>query len=168
MFSYDHIYWTYPGWPDSVTVVVETEVVVATDVPVLVAVVVVTDVAVVVAMIFFVTVVVANLVVVRISVTNSASPESVETVVQTVEDSQSVLGTAVVSGVVVTANVLETVSLTVEDGGEETVQVFVAVSLLVRPLSKVKRSLEHELPHTIENRQYRYANGEKPQDEGEY
>lgn len=80
----------------------------------------------------------ANSVVVRISVTNSGSSESIETVVQTVEDSQSVLGTVVVSGVVVTANVLETVSLTVDDGGEETAQVFVAVSLLVRPLPEVK------------------------------
>lgn len=80
----------------------------------------------------------ANLVVVRIPVTNSGSSESVETIVQTVEDSRSVLGTVVVSGIVVTANVLETVSLTVEDGGEATAQGFVAVSLLVRLLPEVK------------------------------
>lgn len=124
-------------------------VVVATDFSVLVAVavVVVTDVAVVVAIIFFVTVVVANLVLVRISVTNSASPESVETV----EDSQKVLGTVVVCGVLVTVNVAETVSLAVAVGhsvlgipvgGEETAQVFVAVSLSVQPLPKVKRFLK--------------------------
>lgn len=99
----------------------------------------------------------ANSVVVRSSVTGSASTEAGDIVVQIVVDSRRVLGAGVRSEVTVTVNVPETVLLTVavlgiSAGAEETSQVFVAVSLLVQLLQKIRRLVTREVPHTIENR----------------
>lgn len=103
----------------------------------------------------------ANSVVVRSSVIGPNSPEPGDIVVQIVTDSRKVLGAGVRSEVTVTVNVLETVLLTVavdppvlwiSAGAEETSQVFVAVSLLVQLLQKVRRLVTREVPHTIENR----------------
>lgn len=99
----------------------------------------------------------ANSVVVRSSVTGSASTELGEIVVQIVIDSRRVLGAGVRSEVTVTVNVPETVLLTVavlgiSAGAEETSQVFVAVSLSVQLLQKIRRLVTREVPHTIENR----------------
>lgn len=158
------------------TVVVETEVVIATDVSVFVIVVVAIDVvvavlvvavvavAVVVVIISFVIVfvrisvecTVENLAGVRVFVNGSAPSVSGEivfqTVLQTVTDSQRVLGEGEASGVAAMVNAPKAVSLTVAVGhselgfsvaGGEAVQVFVAAFVLVRPVMRGKENLNH-------------------------
>lgn len=153
VFSSDREDWTYPAWLATVTVVVETEVVVLTDVDVSVAVVVsilvFVLIAVVVASISLVTVVVDTAV--ERTVADSVVVTSSESVVWMVTDSRRVL--VVGSSVVVIVVVPETVSLALavgqsaleaRVGGEETAQVFVAVSLLVRTLPEGERCLTSE------------------------
>lgn len=99
----------------------------------------------------------ANSVVVRSSVTGSASTEPGDIVVQIVTDSRRVLGAGVRSEVTVTDNVPETVLLTVAvlgipAGVEEASQVFVAVFLSIQLLQKIRCLVTREVPHTIENR----------------
>lgn len=99
---------------------------------------------------------------------------SSESVVWMVRHSPKVL--SVGSSVAVIVVVPETVSLAVAIGesaleawvgGEETPQDFVAVSLLVRTLPEGKRCLTREWPRTLENGQYRCANAEQSQHNGE-